>query len=118
MSFIYYMLAGVLGGLLGGMGMGGGTLLIPLLTLFFGVEQHVAQAANLIAFLPMAAFSLPMHQKKGLLKKRGLLPVVLPAVCFSVLGSIVASYLPGNILRRLFGVFLIFLAIKQAISSR
>ena len=54
MSFIFYLLAGFVSGLFGGMGMGGGTVLIPVLTLFFGVEQHIAQATNLIAFLPMA----------------------------------------------------------------
>ena len=39
MSFIFYLLAGFLSGVLGGMGMGGGTVLIPALTIFFGVEQ-------------------------------------------------------------------------------
>lgn len=54
MSFIIVMSISFAAGLLGGMGMGGGTILIPALTIFLGVEQHAAQAANLIAFLPMA----------------------------------------------------------------
>jgi uncharacterized membrane protein YfcA len=49
MSFFIYLLVGALGGVLGGMGMGGGTLLIPALTIFCEVEQHVAQAINLIS---------------------------------------------------------------------
>ena len=68
MSFILYLLAGFFSGMLGGMGMGGGTILIPALTILFGVEQHIAQATNLIAFLPMAAFSLRVHKDKGNLK--------------------------------------------------
>ena len=48
--------------MLGGMGMGGGTVLIPALTVILGVEQHVAQATNLIAFLPMALFTLKIHK--------------------------------------------------------
>jgi len=58
MSFILYLIAGFLSGLLGGMGMCGGTVLIPALTAVLNVEQHVAQSTNLIAFLPMSAFSL------------------------------------------------------------
>ena len=69
MSFILYLLVGFLSGMLGGMGMGGGTILIPALTIILGVEQHVAQATNLIAFLPMALFSLKSHKDSGLLTK-------------------------------------------------
>ena len=55
---IWLIISGVLGGLLGGMGMGGGTLLIPLLTIFCGLNQHLAQAINLIAFIPMAVVAV------------------------------------------------------------
>lgn len=103
---------------MGGMGMGGGTLLIPLLTLAMGVEQHAAQAANLIAFLPMAAFSVKMHKDAGLLKPQGTLEIIIPAVITSVAGGIVAAFLPAVALRKLFGAFLIALAVKQAVSFK
>ena len=112
MSFIFYLLAGFVSGLLGGMGMGGGTVLIPVLTLFFGVEQHIAQATNLIAFLPMAAFSLNVHKKKGLLKTDGVWWIVVAALLTSVAGGFVAAVLSAGILRKLFGAFLVFLAVK------
>ncbi len=112
MSFIFYLLAGFVSGLLGGMGMGGGTVLIPVFTLFFGVEQHIAQATNLIAFLPMAAFSLNVHKKKGLLKTDGVWWIVVPALLTSVAGGFVAAVLSAGILRKLFGAFLVFLAVK------
>ncbi len=112
MSFIFYLLAGFVSGLFGGMGMGGGTVLIPVLTLFFGVEQHIAQATNLIAFLPMAAFSLNVHKKKGLLKTDGVWWIVVPALLTSVAGGFVATVLSAGILRKLFGAFLVFLAVK------
>ena len=115
MGFIYFVIAGFAGGLLGGMGMGGGTILIPMLTVFLGIEQHFAQAANLIAFLPMALISLNIHKSEGLLKTEGALPLIIPAVAFSVLGSIIATALPGLILKKLFGAFLIGLAIKRGL---
>ncbi len=117
MSFVIYLLAGFLSGLLGGMGMGGGTILIPALTLFCGVEQHAAQVTNLVAFLPMAAFSLAVHKKQGLVRTRGLAPVILPAVATSVAGGLVALILPAAALGRLFGAFLIALAAKGALSA-
>ncbi len=118
MSFILYLLSGALAGLLGGMGMGGGTVLIPILTIFLGVSQHIAQATNVIAFLPMAAFALPKHKKAGYLKTEGLAYVIIPALISSVLFSLLASVTDGEALRKLFGAFLIALAVKGLISLR
>ncbi len=112
MSFFLYLAAGFFSGMLGGMGMGGGTILIPALTVILGVGQHVAQATNLIAFLPMAAFSLNAHKESGLLKTDGAWSVIIPAVLTSVLGGLVAVLLPAVVLRKLFGAFLIILAVK------
>ena len=92
--------------------MGGGTILIPALTILFGVEQHVAQATNLIAFLPMALFTLNVHRKNGLLKTEGLSFIVIPAVLTSVAAGLVSSLLPSDVLRKLFGAFLVALSIK------
>ena len=118
MSFYLYLVAGFLSGMLGGMGMGGGTILIPALTVILGVEQHIAQATNLIAFLPMAAFSLSAHKERGLLKTDGVWSVVIPAVLTSVAGGLIAALLPAVILRKLFGVFLILLAVKGLFSVK
>jgi hypothetical protein len=115
MSFLLYVAVGFFSGLLGGMGMGGGTILIPALTIFLGVEQHIAQATNLISFLPMAAFSLNVHKKQGLLVKNGTPYIIIPAVITSVLGGFVAAFLPAIVLKKLFGAFLIALAVKQTV---
>lgn len=116
MAFIIYLIAGALAGLLGGMGMGGGTVLIPVLTIFLGVNQHVAQATNVIAFLPMAVFALAEHKKKGYLKTEGLLAVILPALVSAIGLSIAAAFIDASQLRRLFGVFLIALAVRGILS--
>ena len=112
MSFIIFLAVGFVSGLLGGMGMGGGTILIPVLTIFTGVEQHVAQATNLIAFLPMAAISLSVHKDSGFVKGGNIIWLIVPAVITSVLGGFAAAFLPGDILKKLFGVFLIVLGVK------
>ncbi len=111
MSFLVCFLCGVLGGILGGMGMGGGSALIPLLTLGLGVEQAAAQGINLLAFLPMSLFALSVHARQGLLERGGLVQIILPALLFSALFSLLASLLPARALKTGFGVFLIFLSL-------
>lgn len=112
MAFLTLFLCGVAGGLLGGMGMGGGTALIPLLTLF-GVPQAAAQGVNLLAFLPTAALALTVHAKNGLVRREGLLFFVLPALACSVPGALLATFLPSAALERAFGVFLLVLALVR-----
>lgn len=110
MSFYLLFLSGILGGVFGGMGMGGGTLLIPLLTLFLHVPQAVSQGVNLLSFLPMSLIALKEHAKCGRLEKGGLLLVALPALLFSGAFAFVAGALPSALLRRCFGFFLIVLS--------
>ena len=66
MEFVWYGVAGIISGVLGGMGMGGGTILIPLLSIFYAVSQHTAQATNLISFIPMSVIALIIHLKNKL----------------------------------------------------
>ena len=47
-----YIFIGIIAGIITGMGMGGGSILILILTMFMNVNQHVAQGANLIYFIP------------------------------------------------------------------
>jgi uncharacterized membrane protein YfcA len=110
MSFYLYLVLGFLGGIPAGMGMGGGTVTIPLLTLVGGVEQKIAQCANLFAFLPMSVGALKTHADNKLLQTQGISWVILPAVLLSAIGAFVASELSSALLRRGFGAFLIGLA--------
>ena len=116
MEFLLYALAGVAGGVLGGMGMGGGTVLIPLLGIFLGEAQHAAQALNLIGFLPMAAVALVIHFKNGLVEYKKAVFIILPALAFAALGCFAAKLQDGETLRRVFGGFLMALSALQFVS--
>ena len=70
MKYVVLALIGLAGGILGGMGLGGGTLLIPLMTLLSDVPQKTAAAINLIGFVPMAAIAVAFHAKNGLIDKK------------------------------------------------
>lgn len=112
-----YILVGIAGGLIGGMGMGGGTLLIPLLTIFCKVPQHIAQSINLIAFVPMSVVAIFIHAKNGLIKREYFWWVALPATAVGILASLIVKNLDGAVLSTCFGYFLIALGIYQLISA-
>ena len=100
-------------GVFGGLGMGGGTLLIPLLTIFLGVEQKLSQGINLISFLVMALVSLIIHYKNGYIETKNIWYIIISGVFFSAVGALLASVLPSKILRIGFGVFLCILSIFE-----
>lgn len=114
---ILLVLAGIAAGALGGMGMGGGTILIPVLTIFFGAEQKQAQAINLVAFIPMAIASLIVHVKNKRVETNGILWIIIPATVLSLAGSLVAQAINGEILKRIFGGFLLLLSVAQFFSE-
>ena len=109
---------GFCAGVLGGMGMGGGALLIPALTIFFNVDQIGSQAVNLVAFIPMAIVSLIIHFKNGRVQTKGLLWIILPALFCSLAGSFFALSISMGLLKRLFGLFLVALSIFQFFSEK
>lgn len=113
MHFLYFVLAGICGGVLAGMGMGGGTLTLPILVVGMGVGQFTAQFANLAAFLPSGTTALCVHVKNGLVKAKPLKYLLLPAILACVATSFLASKIEGDLLKRLFGGFLAALSIAS-----
>ena len=57
------VLIGIISGTISGTGMGGGTILIFLLTVLCGLEQHIAQATNLIFFIPTSIVAIIVNIK-------------------------------------------------------
>lgn len=100
------ILAGFLSGIISGMGIGGGMLLIPMLTIFMHVSQHQAQSINLYYFLPTAAAALIIHLKNKNIEYKKTLFIILSGIPCSMLGAYAALHMPSELLRRLFGIFL------------
>ena len=117
MSIIWLVIAGIVSGIVGGMGMGGGTLLIPILTIFLGFAQKNAQGINLIAFIPMSLVALIIHMKNKLVDFKVGIPIICSGLVFSVGGSYLASLLNNNILKKIFAVFLLLVGVYQAIQT-
>ena len=117
MNIIWLVIAGIVSGIVGGMGMGGGTLLIPILTIFLGFAQKNAQGINLIAFIPMSLVALIIHMKNKLVDFKVGIPIICSGLVFSVGGSYLASLLNNEILKKIFAVFLLLVGVYQAIQT-
>ncbi len=113
MEIFLLIIFGVLAGIIGGMGMGGGTILIPLLTVFLNVSQKIAQGLNLICFLFLATASLIVHFKNKMIETKFLWLIIISGILFSIGGSLLANYLDSKILKNIFGTFLICLSIYE-----
>ena len=113
MNWLLYILAGAASGVLSGMGIGGGVLLIPALVLLGGIAQHSAQWINLLYFLPTAIGALWIHRKEGQLEKKVLPMLIVGGVLGAAAGGWIANLLEGDILRKIFGVFVAIMGILE-----
>ena len=106
-------LIGVVSGVFSGVGMGGGTILIFLLTTFAGIEQHVAQATNLIYFIPTAISAIIVNYREKNIDTK----LAVSVSVFGIIGAIIGAKFAVNTdvqkLRKLFGIFLAIIAIHE-----
>lgn len=107
------LLFGLISGVISGMGMGGGTILILLLSLFLNLEQHVAQATNLIFFIPTSIAAIIINIKNKNVNKRIAILISCVGIVGAVIGSIIADKLHSEHLRRYFAIFILIIALHE-----
>ena len=115
-----FILLGVCAGVLSGaLGLGSGTILVPILVLFCGFMQKSAQGMALAVMVPMALLGAFRYWKNPQIDMN--LVVVALIICGALVGVLagteLASRLPGHILRKAFAVFLIIIAVKMLFNS-
>ena len=103
-------LAGFGTGILSAWGVGGGTLLLLLMTLFLGVDQTQAQGINLLYFLPTAGISLLEHRKNGYLDREVMLAALAAAWA--------ATSVDITVFRKPFGVFLLWAGANMLLQKK
>ena len=111
-SWLIPMAAGFGAGILSAWGVGGGTLLLVLLTLVLHVEQRTAQGINLLFFLPTAAAALVSHARAGRLDRPTLRAAVPAAAAAALAGAWIATGIDVSALRRPFGMYLLLSGIS------
>lgn len=101
---------GFLAGLLG---IGGGTILVPVLVLGQGVAQHVAQGVALLMIVPVGLVGVFSYARSGHAAGRGLPWLLLGGGTGAYLGAQLAQSLRGPTLSRLFAIFLVAVAARM-----
>lgn len=117
-TWILPLAVGLGTGILSSWGVGGGTLLLLIMTLFLDVEPSLAQGINLLYFLPTAATGLFYHRKNGLLDKPAMKSAIPWGVAAAILGAIISTAIDTDILRRPFGVYLIVMGLITLFSKQ
>ncbi len=114
---LYIILFSFLSGIMCALGFGGGTVLIIFLTSMLSYPQLKAQGINLVFFIPSAVFALINHCRKGIVDFSKVIPLALGGVAGIGGGYLLIDKIPTGYISRLFGGFVLFLGIKQLIST-
>ena len=111
---IILLLGAYAAGLLGSLtGLGGGVIVIPLLTLAFGIDFHYAIGAALVASIATSSGSASAYVKEGMTNIRLGMFLEIATSVGAVLGAVIALWMPTNVIAVIFGVVLFFTAVMQ-----
>ena len=94
------------------LGVGGGTLLVPFLTLAVGLSQHAAEATSLLVILPTAIAGTLALRRRGVGNAGLALRFGIVGSVGAVLGALLALALPAATLRIVFAVFVGVVGLK------
>lgn len=104
---------GFVSGIISGLGIGGGTILIPALIFLVGLDQHQAQGVNLIYFVPTALMALRTHTKNKNVEWKVSKSLVVYGVAGAVAGAFLATSMDPTLLRKAFGGFLLLMGLSE-----
>lgn len=93
--------------------MGGGTILVLVLSNFLNINQHMAQATNLFYFIPTSISAIWIYWKNGNLDKKVALKMIPFGIAFAVLGSYIATLIQAQNLKKYFGIFLLAVGVYE-----
>ena len=104
-------------GILSAWGVGGGTLLLLVMTLFLGVDPAAARGINLLYFLPTAGAGLLFHRKSGLLDRDALRQAVPWGLATAALAAWAAAAIDTELLRKPFGIYLLVMGVVTLVKK-
>lgn len=111
-----YVIIGFISGIVSGMGMGGGTILILLLSIFMNLDQHEAQAINLVFFIPTAISAILIGIKNKNIQWKLAIPIVIAGIIGAAISAKISTKMDVGLLRKLFGIFLLIIACYEIYS--
>lgn len=113
------ILIGILAGVLSGLvGVGGGIIMVPLLVMFFGFNQHQAQGTSLaVLAVPVTAVAVFNYYKEGQINVKYAAIIAVFFVVGSIFGSKFALTLDQKLLKKIFAVVLLVIAGKMLLDK-
>jgi hypothetical protein len=104
-------MAGMLSGMVG---VGGGIIIVPALVYFMSMSQHEAQGTSLaVLLLPVGIFAVINYYKAGYVDVQTTLIIASTFLIGGFIGSRIAISIDQNLIKRVFGIFLLLVAIKM-----
>ena len=113
MKIVIAIAVGLITGVISGFGIGGGSLLIVYLTTFAAMEQSAAGGINLLYFLCCAPTALISHIRNRRVEWKAVIWCSLAGVVTSALAAFWASGMDTDLLRRAFGVLLLYIGFRE-----
>lgn len=119
MNWLIYVLLGLGAGIFSGfLGLGGGTVVIPVLVYILGYTQHQAQGTTLAMMIPPIGLLAAMrYYYSGNVK---VVPAAILCAGFFIgglIGAIFVQKIPDAALKRIFGTFLLLISVKMIIGK-
>ena len=114
MQIIGLLITGLVAGIMSGLlGIGGGTIVIPVLIYIYGLSQHMSQGTTLAMMVPPIGLLAAWHYwKNGNVNVTWALIICLGFFFGGLIGAHFANLIPDLHLRRIFGVFMLVIALK------
>jgi uncharacterized membrane protein YfcA len=115
-----YILLGIGAGVVSGtLGLGSGTVVVPALVLLFSTEQKSAQGTALAVMVPMALVGALRYWRNPDIDMSGVIIalIVIGALAGTLVGTELAGRLSGGVLRKVFAIFLVIVAVRMFTAS-
>ncbi len=105
---------GLVGGILSGLlGLGGAIVIIPALVFLLGFSQQMAQGTTLVMMvLPVGALAAWQYYQQGFVDVKTALALAVTFFVGGYFGARFATYIPQEILKKVFAIVLVLIAIK------
>ena len=116
-KYIKYILVGLVTGIANGLfGSGGGTIAVPAMVLLLDAEEHKAHATAISIILPLTVMSAFFYISNNYVNWGITYKVVLGGLLGGYIGAKLLNVCPSQILRKVFGVFMLLAAIRMVAS--
>ncbi|MCW3083245.1 MAG: sulfite exporter TauE/SafE family protein [Bacteroidetes bacterium] len=109
------LMAGILSGLVG---VGGGIIIVPALIYFMNMSQTEAQGTSLaVLLLPVGIFAVLTYYKAGLVDVKTTMIIASTFLIGGFIGSKIAISIDQNMVKKIFGIFLLLVAFKMILGK-